>query len=150
MNPLRRHATLLARYCFGGLFGILTLQAALALLQGEPDYFNFFRQPVSSLVALVVGLGGLLLSIFWPSGRDVRSKRWRRSKGSVIQRTDEGLPGRNDPCHCGSGRKYKKCCLRSDEEALREARLSRQSAQLNRSHGVTSGAGMADRGLRGR
>ncbi|NLP63803.1 SEC-C metal-binding domain-containing protein [Paraburkholderia sacchari] len=19
--------------------------------------------------------------------------------------------GRNDPCHCGSGRKYKKCCL---------------------------------------
>ena len=21
-------------------------------------------------------------------------------------------PGRNEPCHCGSGRKYKKCCLR--------------------------------------
>jgi len=20
------------------------------------------------------------------------------------------LPGRNDPCHCGSGRKFKKCC----------------------------------------
>ncbi len=20
------------------------------------------------------------------------------------------MPGRNDPCHCGSGRKYKKCC----------------------------------------
>lgn len=20
------------------------------------------------------------------------------------------VPGRNDPCHCGSGRKYKKCC----------------------------------------
>lgn len=19
-------------------------------------------------------------------------------------------PGRNDPCHCGSGRKFKKCC----------------------------------------
>jgi uncharacterized protein YecA (UPF0149 family) len=19
--------------------------------------------------------------------------------------------GRNDPCHCGSGKKYKKCCL---------------------------------------
>ena len=24
-------------------------------------------------------------------------------------------PGRNDPCHCGSGRKYKKCCLARDE-----------------------------------
>lgn len=26
-------------------------------------------------------------------------------------------PGRNDPCHCGSGRKYKKCCLQKDIEA---------------------------------
>jgi hypothetical protein len=22
--------------------------------------------------------------------------------------------GRNDPCHCGSGLKYKKCCLTKD------------------------------------
>ncbi|EAQ7687668.1 hypothetical protein D5693_22430, partial [Salmonella enterica] len=21
-------------------------------------------------------------------------------------------PGRNDPCFCGSGKKFKKCCLR--------------------------------------
>lgn len=27
--------------------------------------------------------------------------------------------GRNDPCHCGSGRKYKNCHLREDEEAAR-------------------------------
>jgi methionyl aminopeptidase len=25
--------------------------------------------------------------------------------------------GRNDPCHCGSGKKYKKCCLQKDEIA---------------------------------
>src|SRR5215470_15974688 len=24
-------------------------------------------------------------------------------------------PGRNDPCPCGSGKKYKKCCLPNDE-----------------------------------
>lgn len=24
--------------------------------------------------------------------------------------------GRNDPCHCGSGKKYKKCCSSKDEE----------------------------------
>ncbi len=24
--------------------------------------------------------------------------------------------GRNDPCHCGSGKKYKKCCLEKDEK----------------------------------
>jgi hypothetical protein len=30
--------------------------------------------------------------------------------------------GRNDPCHCGSGRKYKQCHLAKDEEAERSAR----------------------------
>lgn len=29
--------------------------------------------------------------------------------------------GRNAPCHCGSGKKYKQCCLRKDEEAQRAA-----------------------------
>jgi SEC-C motif-containing protein len=30
--------------------------------------------------------------------------------------------GRNDPCHCGSGKKYKQCCLTKDEAAAREVR----------------------------
>jgi len=29
-------------------------------------------------------------------------------------------PGRNDACHCGSGLKYKRCCLKKDEAAARE------------------------------
>jgi SEC-C motif len=29
-------------------------------------------------------------------------------------------PGRNDPCPCGSGKKYKKCCLANAEAAERE------------------------------
>ena len=29
-------------------------------------------------------------------------------------------PGRNDPCPCGSGNKYKKCCLPKEEAAERE------------------------------
>jgi len=29
--------------------------------------------------------------------------------------------GRNDPCHCGSGRKYKHCCLAKDEAEVRAA-----------------------------
>ena len=40
---------------------------------------------------------------------------------------DKSLPpkkvlGRNDPCHCGSGKKYKQCHLDKDEAAAREAR----------------------------
>ena len=35
-------------------------------------------------------------------------------------------PGRNDPCSCGSGKKYKRCCLPKDEAAARET--ARQQA----------------------
>ena len=31
-------------------------------------------------------------------------------------------PGRNDPCHCGSGKKYKKCCLSKDDASAAAAR----------------------------
>lgn len=36
--------------------------------------------------------------------------------------------GRNEPCPCGSGRKYKSCCLRADEER------DRQSAHFGRAN----------------
>jgi hypothetical protein len=38
-----------------------------------------------------------------------------------------GRPGRNDPCPCGSGRKYKRCCLERDA-AGRYTREERSSA----------------------
>lgn len=36
--------------------------------------------------------------------------------------------GRNDPCHCGSGAKYKKCCA-SKDDAARSAELAAQAAE---------------------
>jgi tetratricopeptide (TPR) repeat protein len=36
--------------------------------------------------------------------------------------------GRNDLCHCGSGKKYKKCCMAGDEAAARAARPTQQAA----------------------
>jgi hypothetical protein len=36
--------------------------------------------------------------------------------------------GRNDPCHCGSGKKYKNCHLAADEEAARVARAKATEA----------------------
>ena len=35
--------------------------------------------------------------------------------------------GRNDPCHCGSGRKYKKCCL--NDESLSQEFIWRRTAE---------------------
>ena len=39
-------------------------------------------------------------------------------------------PGRNEPCYCGSGRKYKQCCLEKDEaaDAAARARLAAEPA----------------------
>ncbi|MBN2369440.1 MAG: SEC-C domain-containing protein [Vicinamibacteria bacterium] len=36
--------------------------------------------------------------------------------------------GRNEPCHCGSGKKYKHCCLVKDE-AARRSELSSASSE---------------------
>ena len=38
------------------------------------------------------------------------------------QKNPKKALGRNDPCHCGSGKKYKQCHLDKDEAAAREAR----------------------------
>lgn len=38
--------------------------------------------------------------------REELRKEFKRSK-TVVK---EKVPGRNDPCPCGSGKKYKKCC----------------------------------------
>jgi hypothetical protein len=64
-------------------------------IEGEEKLVEFCRPPV--------GLGtrdASLLSMPRPYGQNTR---------------------RNDPCPCGSGKKYKRCCLAKDEEAQRVA-----------------------------
>jgi hypothetical protein len=43
---------------------------------------------------------------------------------------DTKRPGRNEPCHCGSGKKYKHCHLATDEEADRALRAEQASAAV--------------------
>lgn len=40
--------------------------------------------------------------------------------GHTVQRPIPKI-GRNAPCYCGSGKKYKKCCLHKEQEILRDA-----------------------------
>ncbi len=49
--------------------------------------------------------------------------------------------GRNDPCYCGSGKKYKKCCLVKDREEKKE--LPEKMDSMNR---MSVSAGLAGRG----
>lgn len=39
-------------------------------------------------------------------------------------------PGRNEPCSCGSGKKYKKCCLRAAEKERDNAVLEMQKEKV--------------------
>ncbi len=40
---------------------------------------------------------------------------WRAKRGGVTVQRDEPKSGRNDPCPCGSGKKYKQCCGRPEK-----------------------------------
>jgi hypothetical protein len=43
-------------------------------------------------------------------------------------------PGRNDPCPCGSGKKYKRCCLDYDRALAREGGLPLQQSELTQAY----------------
>ena len=49
----------------------------------------------------------------WFAEWDARHRRTKAADASVQRKK----VGRNDPCPCGSGKKYKKCCLAADEAA---------------------------------
>ena len=43
-------------------------------------------------------------------------------------RSDGKVPGRNDPCPCDSGKKYKNCCLKKHKQMQEAARMARDEA----------------------
>ena len=49
-------------------------------------------------------------------------------------------PGRNEPCHCGSGKKYKHCCLDKDDAAAAAARAKAAAESAPASAGETAHA----------
>ncbi|MBI3915872.1 MAG: SEC-C domain-containing protein [Betaproteobacteria bacterium] len=50
---------------------------------------------------------------------------------------------RNEPCPCGSGRKYKRCCLRSDEGLVRQMTAAPQAEAIEHVEPVAPPAGAA-------
>ena len=67
----------------------------------EKLYFNMLDAKAEYLYNLPQWDG-----IFSPEKRKEIQKQYRES---VIVRNENKI-GRNDPCPCGSGKKYKKCC----------------------------------------
>jgi hypothetical protein len=132
---------------------LLSLEGAATLVQGFPTYLNVYRLPVSAHVAVSLGIGLVVAGLWFvlrPPKRLGLSvpPSWRAR--SPVPNSAADSPGRNEPCPCGSGRKYKHCCRSRDEARRRRADRHRRSAALNHSHEVTGGTSMANRGLRGR
>jgi len=76
--------------------------SAIALsIDFEELYFNMLASEAEHLYSL--DEWDLLLS---HEKREEITKDYKKSR-TVIK---EKVPGRNDPCSCGSGKKYKKCC----------------------------------------
>ena len=73
----------------------------------EKLYFNMLEAKAKWLYTLSEWDG--LLS---GERRDEITREWRASKQAVSQKT----VGRNDPCPCGSGKKYKKCCMLKEQQ----------------------------------
>lgn len=67
----------------------------------EKLYFNMLESKADYLYSLPQWE-----RIFSEEKRKEITKKWRESKVIV----KEPKIGRNDPCPCGSGKKYKKCC----------------------------------------
>lgn len=100
----------------------------------EPVY-DFLRGEPAENVCLRYGIGKKELE-----RRLAEYQQWARRAGAM-----ENLPGekmsRNDPCPCGSGKKYKKCCLPIHEEIkktvpkehwMKKEEKARQKKKLDR------------------
>ncbi len=91
------------------------LQAACARNPHVPDYLLKDIKPPEDSYGDSVTLGGADEAY---SYAETFRKVWAKTPGALVWlktgRTvlAEPRPGRNEPCHCGSGKKYKKCCGR--------------------------------------
>ena len=60
--------------------------------EGNLMFKNFFENLESTFVKMIIGL------------------KLERREVPIENKVSEKKPGRNEPCPCGSGKKYKKCC----------------------------------------
>ncbi|WP_054954811.1 UvrD-helicase domain-containing protein [Paenibacillus dakarensis] len=79
----------------------------IKLRQGEfPEAAAFFRKAIACHPAYQVAKSNLQLAMSMMREEERESQHWRS-----LPAMNGKSAGRNDPCPCGSGKKYKKCCM---------------------------------------
>jgi uncharacterized protein YecA (UPF0149 family) len=61
-------------------------------------------QMVTAAIIAATSIDGVTAPVFTPNNRQ------RNNRTPYVGR----LAGRNEPCPCGSGKKYKRCCMRTE------------------------------------
>jgi hypothetical protein len=86
-------------------------------------YFNYNKNtiepldgPVTENIIELITKYGYELKKEYKKRHEILRKLYRdyRKRANITKKKtilNPGRPGRNDPCPCGSGKKYKKCCL---------------------------------------
>jgi hypothetical protein len=89
-----------------------------AIARHEPDFTTLLgTTDLEEIVATYEDLGGVL-----PEALQAKVEAWR-AKADAVRRAVLAPPvqkpklGRNDPCPCGSGKKFKKCCIDAGSSA---------------------------------
>ena len=71
----------------------------------DPEFAEVVRQITHDEVNAVIHLGKV-----YEVHPSLKSQRCLHLGARIRREVNQGI-GRNDPCPCGSGKKYKKCCL---------------------------------------
>jgi len=71
-----------------------------AIITGDDAYLRKFTETVMQVMPIARDI-----PYFAPP---------RRIRGKFVKVRTEPKIGRNEPCPCGSGKKYKKCCINKD------------------------------------
>jgi uncharacterized protein len=116
-----RTYTIVDEWCFGYLRGVsLDYDTWLVddddyanmmmpiITHGTPeglDHLLTVDEPEADAMRNAVGPAAQWLHAYWLARRE------ERAGSHAPLRREEPKVGRNDPCPCGSGKKYKKCCL---------------------------------------
>ncbi|MGK5027311.1 UPF0149 family protein [Janthinobacterium sp. RB2R34] len=112
-------------WCSGFLRGTaLDKPQWAALAVSHPEYLAPFRHLAIATElddeAAEAAMDGVIPSVIainaaWARQRHLKSQAHSQAGSTVLREVPK--TGRNDPCHCGSGKKYKKCCADADGAA---------------------------------
>ncbi|MFI3245328.1 MAG: PBPRA1643 family SWIM/SEC-C metal-binding motif protein [Ferrimonas sp.] len=91
-------------------FGYNTKRAVKLGTEEKPLALQVATEARKAEIAEEITQAGLYATIRVVADQPEVLQAWESMKQKPMTTTFDKTPGRNDPCSCGSGQKFKKCC----------------------------------------